>query len=320
MNVTSAKEERKTQARMTLTSLSKGKQQHPVRVLLYGPEGIGKSTFASNAPRAIFLGAEEGTSQLDVTRFPQPETWAEAREAVTVLTNEKHEFETLVVDTLDWLEPVLWDHMCRRDSQPGKKLEHIEDYGYGKGYQNALDDWRLLIADLERLRRAKPMHVVLLAHSWIKSFKNPTGDDYDRYELKIHPKASGLLKEWCDAVLFANYETFTHKDERKRIRGVDNGARMVHTQRTAAWDAKNRYALPAEMPLDWGSFFAAVAAAKPTDPKVLVEAITEMASKLGGQIEVDTKGALARVGEDAVKLSQLANWANALLNEKEKQS
>lgn len=305
---------------MKLSAVTRGKQIHPLRVMLYGPEGVGKTTFGAGAPSPIFLGAEEGTAQLDVARFPQPESWADARDAVAELTNEKHSYETLVIDTLDWLEPVLWDHMCRRDSVGRKeKLEHIEDYGYGKGYNIAVDDWRILIADLERLRRAKPMHVVILAHAWVKPFKNPVGDDYDRYELKVHNKCSGIFKEWVDANLFANYETFTHKDERKRVRGIANGARVIHTARNAAWDAKSRYALPLQLPLEWSSFAEAVRAAQPADPAVLIAGIEELAAKLGGETEVATREALARVKYDAVKLSQLANWANALLNQKEEE-
>jgi len=99
------------------------------------------------------------------------------------------------------------------------------------------------------------MHVVLLAHGWIKGFKNPDGEDYDRYELKLHPKAGGLLKEWCDAVLFANYETLTHETN-GRNKGVSTGARVLHTQRRAAWDAKNRYDLPHTIPLSWEAFWS----------------------------------------------------------------
>ena len=300
-------------SRMTLGSVVSGRQEHPVRVLLYGPEGVGKSTFGAGAPAPIFLGAEEGTSQLDVTRFPQPESWQDALDAVDTLTNEKHDYKTLVIDTLDWLEPVLWDWMSRRDKQT-----NIEAYGYGKGYQAAIDEWRIFLSALERLRKTKPMHVVMLAHSWIKGFKNPTGDDYDRYELKIHSKAGGLLKEWSDAVLFATYETFVHKDERKRVRGVDNnGARIVYTQRRAAYDAKNRYSLPETMPLDWAEFEAAVKAHKPADPDALIDVIKDTAAKLGGALEKETLSSLGRVGKDAVKLSSLMNWATAKLNEKE---
>src|SRR3990172_4996521 len=182
-------------SRMTLTALVKGKQPHPIRALLYGVEGVGKSTFAADAPTPIFLGAEDGTAELDIARFPTPESWSEVLGAVQTLTAEAHN--------------------CKRDVK-----ENIEDYGYGKGYVAALDEWRLFFAAMERLRRVKPMHVLLLAHSWIKPFKNPTGDDFDRYELKLHAKAGGLAKEWTDCVLFAEHERLVAKnDKTKRGRG-----------------------------------------------------------------------------------------------------
>lgn len=296
-------------SRMSLQALVRGKQSQPTKVTIYGPEGIGKTTFGAGAPKAIFLGAEDGTAQLDVTRFPTPETWQEMLDAVRVLANEAHSFETLVVDTLDWAEPMLWAHICRRDEQP-----NIEAYGFGKGYGAALDEWRVFLAALEAMRRAKRMHVVFVAHAWIKSFKNPEGDDFDRYEMKLHNKAAGLLKEWSDAVLFANYETFASKDAKtKRVRGVDTGARLLYTQRRAAYDAKNRYGLPETMPLAWADFAASMET--PVAPEGLLAELDRKLTQLGGKLEEDARAAVVRAEGDAVKLAQLNNWANAKLAE-----
>lgn len=300
-------------SRMTLSSVVKGKQQQPLRVVLYGVEGIGKSTFGANAPAPIFLGSEDGTSQLDVTRFPQPETWQEVLDAIRVLEVDQHEYQTLVIDTLDWAEPLLWSHICKRDNQ-----KTIEDYGYGKGYVAALDEWRVFLAALERVRRARSMHLVLVAHSWIKPFKNPEGEDFDRYEMKLHNKAAGLIKEWSDAVLFANFETMAHKDSKtKRVRGVSTGARLVYTERTAAYDAKNRYDLPSSMPLDWAEFFTSVQSHKPADPKALIEEIERKAKQLGGALETAVLTGITRAAGDASKLAQLNSYANAKLAERE---
>jgi hypothetical protein len=248
-----------------LANIVRGRVSKPIRVLLYGVEGVGKSTFASGARGAIFLGAEDGTSELDVARFPEPKTWADVFGAITELGSQEHDFRTLVIDTLDWLEPLCWEHICRS----GKK-QSIEDFGYGKGYAAALDEWRRLVALIERVRNAKQLNVIALAHSQIRPFKNPAGEDYDRYELKLHPKAGGLLKEWCDCVLFANYETLTD-DSSGRAKGISTGNRMVHTQRTAAWDAKNRYSLPEVMPLDWKIFAGAVAAHRKTEQQPMAK-------------------------------------------------
>jgi hypothetical protein len=247
-----------------LSRITTGKVSKPIRALLYGVEGIGKSTFAAHAPKPIFLGSEDGTSELDIARFPEPKTWAEVFFSIAELGSNDHDFKTLVIDTLDWLEPLCWDHLCQRPDAKGKRRESIEDFGYGKGYSAALEEWRKLVAMIERVRAAKSMHLILLAHSWIKPFKNPDGDDYDRYELKLHPKAGGLIKEWCDCVLFANYETFTD-DSTGRSKGVSTGRRVMHSQRTAAWDAKNRYTLPETMELSWPEFANAVRAHRKTE-------------------------------------------------------
>jgi hypothetical protein len=241
---------------MNLAAVKTGRVAQPLRVLLVGPEGIGKSTFGSNAPAPIFLGAEDGISELDVAHFPDPHSWVDAIDAVRVLTNEPHSYETLVIDTLDWMEPLCWRAVC----ESGRKAS-IEDFGYGKGYVAALDEWRNLIAALEGMRRTRKMHVILLAHSHVKSFKNPEGEDYDRYTLKLHEKAGGLLKEWSDAVLFANYETHVLKDG-QRSKGYGGGSRVMHTERRAAWDAKNRFGLPEKLALDWAEFYAHVDASR----------------------------------------------------------
>jgi len=294
-----------------MRALVKGKQVSPLRVLLYGPEGCGKSTWAASAPSPIFLCSEEGTAQLDVTRFKTPDDWDDVRKSIAELTTEAHDFRTLVVDTLDWLEPLLWTHICKRDKQ-----ESVESYGYGKGYTAALDEWRVLIGDLERLRKAKGMGVVLLAHSMIRPFKNPSGEDFDRFELKLNAKAGGLLKEWSDAVLFATFETYAVKDKQNRVRGVDNnGARVVFTERRAAFDAKNRHGLPFTLPLAWADFERATVVGEPAPPADLEAQIGENAKRLGGTLEKETLASLSRSKGNATKLAAVLNWTVAKLQE-----
>jgi DNA polymerase III delta prime subunit len=244
---------------MTLGAVKSGKIAQPLRVLLYGPEGVGKTTFGANAPKPIFLGAEDGHANLDVAYFPEPHSWGDILDAIRVLGAESHGYETLVLDTLDWLEPFCWKAVCAAGRKTG-----IEDFGFGKGYVAALDEWRVFVSALEAVRRAKRMNVVMLAHSQVKTFKNPEGDDYDRYSLKVHEKAAGLLKEWSDAVLFTNYETHVLKDGAK-AKGYGGGTRVIHTERRAAFDAKNRFGLPETMPLDWSEFANAVEASRAPD-------------------------------------------------------
>lgn len=292
-------------SRMTLANVKRGRVKQPWRILLYGVEGIGKTTLAAATPSPIFLGAEDGSGHLDVPRFPAPAGWEDVKAAVEVLLKEQHEFHTLVLDTIDWAEPLLWDFICARD-----KKTSIEDYGYGKGYQAALDEWRVLLTQLERLRGVG-VNVMLLGHSQLKLFKNPEGDDFDRYELKLHAKAGGLVKEWCDAVLFANHETFAKKDEKtKRVKGISTGARWLYTQRTAAYDAKNRFGFPDLLPLSWPDVEAAMAA-----PSVDVEALVSECRRKGGELgQLErVEAAIGRAAGDGEKLQQLNTWLNAQL-------
>lgn len=288
-------------SRMKLGAVTKGRLERPMRVLVYGTEGIGKSTFAAAAPSPIFLAAEDGTAQLDIARFPEPKSWREVFDAIEELTEGAHEFKTLVVDTLDWLEPLCWQAVCERS-----RWKSIEDGGYGKGYVAALDEWRVFLARLERLRERRQMHIIFLAHSWVKTFKSPDTDDFDRYELKVHTKAGGLLKEWADAVLFARYETFSHTDEKtKRVKGVSTGARVLHTQRTAAWDAKNRYDLPELLPLDFQAFADAVADKRPASPEQLKKRIEKLLLQATDQELVrKVTAAVEAAGSDAAKLAK----------------
>lgn len=299
--------------RMSLGAVIKGRIAQPLRVVVYGVEGIGKSSFAAGAPTPIFLGAEDGTAQLDVARFPSPQNWQDALDAVRELETAEHDYGTLVIDTLDWLEPILWSHICVRDKEP-----NIETYGFGKGYNAAFDEWRVFVAALERMRKAHPMHVVMIAHSWVKTFKNPGGADFDRYEMKLNAKAAGLVKEWADCVLFANYETFTSKDDRtKRVKGVDTGARLLYTQRRASYDAKNRHSLPEEMPLDWAEFWSGVEEhdKRVEDPELEARVLAKIEQLQKDTLRNNGLGAIKRAAGNPDKLAQLNNWATAKLAE-----
>jgi hypothetical protein len=281
--------------RMTLTAVRRGKiPDAPKRVLLYGPEGIGKSTFAMGAPAPIFLCPEDGTAELDVARLPEPHAWTDVLDAVRLLSREKHDFQTLVVDTLDWIEPLCWEHVCAEEG-----WKSIETPGYGKGYSEALKTWRALIAEIDKLRAARGMHVVMLGHSKVATFKNPEGEDYDRYSLKMHDKAGGLLKEWVDAALFANYETFVDKASKMaRGKGLSTGARVIHTERRAAFDAKNRYGLPETIPLSWEDFAVAAGLAAPA---------AHDADKVT-TLRTDVTALLATFANDAEYVAKVTQW------------
>jgi hypothetical protein len=302
--------------RIDLSKIVKGKIDAALRVLLYGVEGVGKSSWASQAPDPVYLCAESGTERLDVARLPLPDgvrawTWGLVRESVRVLGESEHGYKTFVVDTLDTIEPLLWAHICERDGKAS-----IEAYGFGKGYIAALDEWRSWLADLERLRHERGMNIVFIAHSYVKPFKNPEGEDYDRYELKLNIKAGGLVKEWVDDVLFAHYETFAVKEDDKsgKAKGVSTGQRVVETVRTAAWDAKNRHSLPASLPLDYEAFAVAVGLARPADPADLRASIAEKIAQLPEDKQARVTADLEKAGEDAIELSKINNKLSVTLS------
>lgn len=302
-----------TRGRMSLAAVQVGKVAQPDRLVIYGQPGVGKSSLAAAADAAIFLPTEDGTAHLDVARFPAPESLADVLEAVRALIAEDHPYRTFVLDTVDGLEPIIFRDICNAANK--KSIEDVGG-GFGKGYTAALDSWRLLLAELDRLRRAKGMRIVLLAHSHIKTFKNPEGDAFDRYIGKVNEKAWGLLTEWADGVLFARFQTYAVEGEKdKRVRGVSDGARVLCTTRTAAYDAKNRADLPPELPLSWDDLNVALAAARPADPAKLEAECAEMIPTVG---DADGKlGAyLNTIRGDAAKLAHFKNRLAAKVAEK----
>lgn len=296
--------------RMNLANIIRGRLTKPLRLLVYGVDGIGKSTFAAGAPSPVFVGVEDGTATLDVPRFPEPRTWFDMLAALDELEAGDHPFRTVVVDTLDWLEPLCWIQVVGvgRRTRDGVLIENIEDIPYGKGYNAALDEWRVLLARLDRLRDVRGMHSILLAHASIRTFRNPDGEDFDRYELKLHAKAAGLIREWSDAVLFATHEQYTNKkDKRSPAKGVSTGARIMHTERRAAFDAKNRHNLPEILPLDYGALEEAIAAGVPEPPDTLRARIATMLEGREGSIAERVRAAVTKAGDDAPQLARIAN-------------
>lgn len=294
-----------------LERVQAGRIEMPVRALISGSEGVGKSTFAAGAPSPIFLTGDNGTSLLDVVRLPVPRTWGDVLEAVDALALEEHPYKTFVADPVNWLESLVYDQVCKDNG-----WKDIEAPGYGKGYAAALDQWRVLVARVERLWSEKKMHVLFVAHCAIRSFKNPEGEDYDRYTLAMHEKAAGLLRQWCDAVLFARHEAFAKTDQKtKRVRGVSSGARVIHTQWTAAYDAKNRYNLPEELPLSWEAFFGAVKANGPVRAAELRAEIAAGVAEIGDQaVTTKVDGYVAEAKDDVARLAEIANAVAMKLN------
>lgn len=286
--------------RMTLGSVVTEPTDPPVRVLIYGVEGVGKTSTAAGAPAPIVIPAEEGSEQLTVARFPLVQSLEDVYDAVAELTENEHSYKTVVLDTVDAIEPLVWEYVCREGSK-----KSIEAFGFGKGYVAALDEWRKLWAALERLRSQRGMNVVLIGHVVIKPFQNPEGDNYDRYNLRVNEKAAGFLKGAVDAVLFANYETLTHSSDGGKAKGISTGARLLYTQRTAAYDAKNRYDLPPQLPLSWEAFDAARKAHRPADPARMIEDIQAMLDGQADELRQRVESAVEKAAGNAAQLARI---------------
>jgi hypothetical protein len=251
-------------ASSVLASVTRGKKEKPHYVIIYGVDGVGKSTFGAAAPKSVFLGCESGTDHMDVARFPQPANLGEFYNQLKALAEEKHDFESIVIDSVDWLEPLVWQQVCKEGN-----CKSIEDYGggFGKGYVRAVEIWRGLMGMISKL--AELHNVILIGHSEIKAFTDPEQPAaYDRYQLKLNPKAAAVIREAVDCVLFANFETTVVKEKGDRKgRGVGDGARQMYTERRPAFDAKNRFNLPFELPLSFEEYDKAMKAFYQGDKK-----------------------------------------------------
>lgn len=237
-----------------LKSVQKNDGVAAPRLMLYGVEGIGKSTFAAGAPRPIFILTEDGLGSLVVDHFPLAASTGDILAAIKTLRNEDHQFETVVIDSVDWLEAII-----QREIETKYDAKEL---AYGKAAMIAAEKWREILAGLTALRSERNMVVILVSHTTIKRFDSPEVEPYDRYQPKLQERSSAVLREWCDAVLFANYKTIIKKDDvgfnKTNNRGFSTGERLMFTNERPAYMAKNRYNLPDSLPLSWSSFASAI--------------------------------------------------------------
>ena len=224
-------------------AIRRGKIHRPQKAVIYGPEGVGKSTLAGRFPEPVFLDTEGGTHHLDVARFDVGANWEDITAAIGQLAKADHPFKTLVIDTADWLEKRLIEHLCRKANK-----DSIEDFGYGKGWVILAEEFARFLHSLDALL-ARGMHVVFLAHATVRTFEAPDqAGSYDRFELKLSKQVAPLVKEWADLVLFGNYVTKIAEKDNGKMRGVGGKERVIFTTHAAAYDAKNRHGLPDKVP------------------------------------------------------------------------
>lgn len=237
---------------MSPLNIISGKTGGPRRIGLYGLQGIGKTTWATCAPNPIILQTEDGAGDIDCDKFPLASSYSEVMKNLESLYVEQHAYKTVVVDSLDWLERIIWQEVCSK-----KNVTSIEDIGYAKGYTFALTQWREILEALSALRNERGLTIILVAHSKIEKFENPETESYDRYAMKLHKLAAAVVQEWCDEVLFATYKVYTKttgEGLNKRAQGIGGDERVLKTREHPAYAAKNRLNLPEELPLVWSEY------------------------------------------------------------------
>jgi hypothetical protein len=285
-----------------LATIKKERLRVPLRYFFYGDNGVGKSTLAAAAPDPIWADIEDGSGQLAVARYPfrdgdgghVPRSYSDIVAMVEDLTVSPHSFRSLVLDTADALEKMIWQHLIERESAPSARskdgpLVSVESFGYGRGYSMSVDIFRELAVKLDRLRVTRNMNIIVIAHSIVRTFKSPIGPDYDRFQPALHDKAAGFLKGWSDICGRVCHEEVASKepgDRSSRAKGFSTGRRILQLAHSAAFDAKGRGNLPDEVEIPTEAPWAPLAAA--------IEAgYEDDTAKLSAEIAVETK----RIGD-----------------------
>lgn len=245
---------------ISLKNLRKTGVARPPRIVVYGTHGIGKSTFAAQAPNPVFIQTEEGLDAINVTAFPVCESFDDIMDAIGSLASEDHDYGSVVLDSADWAEQLVHRRVAKDNN-----VATIDAIGYGRGYKAATDYWKQILEGFDHLRNTKNMQVILLAHTQVKRFDDPLADPYDRYQLDLHHGSASLISEWCDILMFANQQYSTVKSDvgfnQKVTRAIGTGNRVLYTQERPGWQAKSRWPIPDTLPLDYPKFADALGSA-----------------------------------------------------------
>lgn len=233
-------------------NITRGPKKEAQKVVIYGPEGIGKSTLAACFPNPLFIDTEGSTSNMDVARIDRPSSFTMLTQQIMYVLKSPDICSTLVVDTADWAEQLAISELCAK-----KQITGIEDIGYGKGYVYLSEDFGRMLNLLEDVK-LKGINIVVTAHAQMRKFEQPDElGAYDRWELKLQKRNAPLLKEWADMVLFANYKTYVvnvdGQGAQKGKNKAQGGKRVMYTTHHSCWDAKNRHNLPDEISMEYSA-------------------------------------------------------------------
>jgi hypothetical protein len=310
--------------RTPLASLKAERVSSPHLILIHGLPGIGKTSLAAQFPDPIFLCAEaHGADEQPVARWPETvESWDDVRDVARRLTVEEHRFKTLVIDKIEDIEPLCWKETLKRDPK-GRTLMVEAFDGYQKAFDVAIDDWRNLALDIERMQAARGINVVLLSHAMRRNFKDPTQENYDRWEPNVEKRAAAFLVGWVRTVLFLDQDVITaklEKGDKAKAKVVETGARVIRTERNAAYDAKNRLALPSVLPMGSSGKDAYEAFMRWTDPLLLKLQISALLKDLDEETKAKVSAFVAEAGDFAPELARGLHRLTALIAERKKGS
>jgi len=295
--------------------ITKGKVKKPMNILIYGVDGIGKSSFASQFPDPLFLGPEDGSSFLDVARVENIKDWKSFNDSIQYLKANKVEQKTLVIDSLDWIEPLIHDFICKEDSAKSLELAYG---GFGKGYKKAYEMQCVLKNDIQQIRIKQNMNIVLIAHSKVSTFNDPSVEiPYDRYHLKLHESNSvsprAMWREFVDAVFFLNYDSYTTKEDGV-VRANSDKKRYIFTSRTESYDAKTRFKIPDQIELKENNMFKIISSYYYPVDQDMFKQVKHLAEQLADEkIKEKALADVTKFKNNEVKLNQMKNKLEAMI-------
>ena len=303
--------------------ISKGVIREPSITVVHGTPKIGKTKLATRAPNPVFADIERGSKHFNVARLPFIETYDEFLEQLKFIRHGKHDYKTFVVDGLEKLATYVEHYILsqRPTDEKGRSVNHIEDYGWGKGHSYAQDIWDDLFDQLKDIRSSRNMEVILIGHSEIKTEEDiVAGGAYKQYKLQLHPKIAAIVRYHADAILFATREVLIEKDKSGKVTSAHiegKGKRILYTEYSPQWDAGNRLGLPYQLPLSWEAFKEAADQGDPDSPEALKQAISGLLTRIKKeQTKLTAQKRLEEAGDDIEKLSALKEKLTVIVEER----